>query len=167
MSQAKWLNCRLSDIRRELPARSHPLSKPLISRLLRAQDYSLRANLKQEAGKQHPERDTQFHYIRTQRAADLESGQAVISVDTKKKQLIGNFKNSARICVKKPKVLMRMIFPTMHSGERCPTGSTMWATTGGRSMLGRRPIHRPLRSTRLPTAARPNCLSAFHTLHAC
>ena len=85
MSQAKWLNCRLTDIRRELIARGHPVSKPVISRLLRSQGYSLRATLKQEAGKQHPERDAQFQYIRSQRAAHLESGQAVISADTKKK----------------------------------------------------------------------------------
>jgi len=86
MSERKWLNCRLSDIRQKLQAYGHPLSKPVISRLLRAQGYSVRANVKQAAGNQHPERDHQFEQIRAQRAAHQAASQPVISVDTKKKE---------------------------------------------------------------------------------
>jgi hypothetical protein len=69
MSAQKWLNCRLSDLRQQLDDRGHRVSKPVISRLLRGQGYSLRATRKQAAGKQHPERDQQFAQIQTQRAA--------------------------------------------------------------------------------------------------
>jgi hypothetical protein len=122
MSQAKWLNCRLTDIRRELMARGHEVSKPVISRLLRAQGYSLRANVKQEAGKHHPERDAQFQYIRSQRAAHLESGQAVISVDTKKKELIGNFKNSGRVWCQEAEAVDAHDFPHDALGRAVPYG---------------------------------------------
>jgi hypothetical protein len=120
--QAKWLNCRLVDIRRELSTRGHAVSKPVISRLLRAQGYSLRANAKQEAGKQHPERDAQFQYIRTQRAAHLESAQPVISVDTKKKELIGNFKNSGRIWCQDAEAVDAHDFPHDALGRAVPYG---------------------------------------------
>jgi hypothetical protein len=122
MSQAKWLNCRLTDIRRELTARGHSLSKPVISRLLRAQGYSLRANVKQEAGKQHSERDTQFQYIRSQRAAHLECDQPVISVDTKKKELIGNFKNSGRVWCQEAESVDAHDFPHDALGRAVPYG---------------------------------------------
>jgi len=64
---------------------------------LRAHGYSLRANVKQEAGKQHPDRDQQFGYIHAQRAQHRAANQPVVSVDTKKKELVGNFKNSGRV----------------------------------------------------------------------
>ncbi len=57
MSDQKWLNCRLTDIRQRLQQQDHVVSKPVISRILRAHDYSLRANEKQQAGQQHPARD--------------------------------------------------------------------------------------------------------------
>src|SRR5919202_1540482 len=97
MSAQKWLNCRLSDVRQKLKEQGPLVSKPVISRLLRAQGYSLRANIKQAAGKQHPERDQQFAQIHAQRAAHQEGGQPVISVDTKEKELVGNFKNAGQI----------------------------------------------------------------------
>jgi hypothetical protein len=122
MSQAKWLNCRLADIRRELTTRGHAVSKPVISRLLREHGYSLRANVKQEAGKQHPQRDAQFQYIRTQRAAHLECGQPVISVDTKKKELIGNFKNSGRIWCQEAESVDAHDFPHDAVGRAVPYG---------------------------------------------
>jgi hypothetical protein len=122
MTHAKWLNCRLTDIRQELTRRGHPISKPVISRLLRAQGYSLRANSKQEAGKQHPERDAQFLYIRTQRAAHLERGQPVISVDTKKKELIGNFKNRGQVWCQTAEIVDAHDFPHDALGRAVPYG---------------------------------------------
>ena len=97
MSEQKWLNCRLSDIRLKLKEGGHPASKPVISRLLRAQGYSLRANVKQAAGKQHPDRNQQFEQILAQRAVHQAAGHPVLSVDTKKKELVGNFKNAGQI----------------------------------------------------------------------
>ena len=84
MTATKWLNCRLADLQERLAQQGKTVSPPTLSRLLRAAEYRLRSNRKQLAEATHPDRDTQFHYIRSQRAAHLESGQPVISVDTKK-----------------------------------------------------------------------------------
>ena len=59
-------------------------------------DYSLKANLKRFAGTVHPDRNQQFEYIQAQKQAFLEAGLPIISVNTKKKELIGNFKNGGR-----------------------------------------------------------------------
>lgn len=94
MTSTKWLNCRLRDIQDRLAEHGHVVSLPVISGLLRAAGYHLRANRKQLAEADHPQRDCQFRYIQEQRTLHLEGGQPVISVDTKKKELIGNFRNA-------------------------------------------------------------------------
>lgn len=97
MSGVKWLNCRLGDIQAELSP-AHRVSKPVISRLLKAQEYRLRANRKQtDAHSQHPDRDRQFQYIQEQRKSHAEQNAPQLSVDTKKKELIGNFANAGRV----------------------------------------------------------------------
>jgi hypothetical protein len=122
MSEQKWLNCRLSDIRQQLDARGHHVSKPVISRLLRDQGYRLRANRKQAAGKQHPERDQQFEQIQAHRAAHQAAGQPVISVDTKKKELVGNFKNAGQIWCQEAEVVDAHDFPQDAVGRAVPYG---------------------------------------------
>jgi len=122
MSPQKWLNCRLCDIRQALDQRGHRVSKPVISRILRAHDYSLRANLKQHAGKQHPDRDQQFASIRTQRAAHQARGNPVISVDTKKKELVGNFKNPGQVWCQIPEEVDAHDFPQDAVGRAVPYG---------------------------------------------
>ena len=122
MSDQKWLNCRLSDIRQQLEARGHRASKPVISRLLRAQGYSLRANRKQDAGTQHPERDQQFQHLQAERAAHQAAGQPVISVDTKKKELVGNFKNAGQIWCQEAEVVDAHDFPQDAIGRAVPYG---------------------------------------------
>jgi hypothetical protein len=122
MSERKWLNCRLSDIRQQLDARGHRVSKPVISRLLRAHGYSLRANVKQHAGKQHPERDQQFQHLRAQRMAHQAAGQPVISVDTKKKELVGNFKNAGQLWCQGAEVVDAHDFPQDAVGRAVPYG---------------------------------------------
>ncbi len=122
MSAQKWLNCRLSDLRAQLKEQGYLVSKPVISRLLRAQGYSLRANVKQAAGKQHPARDQQFAHIRAQRAAHQAAGQPVISVDTKKKELVGNFKNAGQIWCDTGEVVDVHDFPQDALGRAVPYG---------------------------------------------
>ncbi len=122
MSDQKWLNCRLSDIRQQLDQRGHRVSKPIISRLLRAEGYSLRANAKQYAGKQHPDRDQQFQHLHAQRAAHQAAGQPVISVDTKKKELVGNFKNAGQIWCQAAEVVDAHDFPQDAVGRAVPYG---------------------------------------------
>jgi hypothetical protein len=122
MRPQKWLNCRLCDIRQALDQQGHRVSKPVISRILRAHDYSLRANRKQHAGKQHADRDQQFAYIRTQRAAHQAEGNSVISVDTKKKELVGNFKNPGQVWCQSPEEVDAHDFPQDAVGRAVPYG---------------------------------------------
>jgi Rhodopirellula transposase DDE domain len=122
MSDQKWLNCRLGDIRQQLDQRDYLVSKPVISRLLRAHGYSLRANVKQHAGAQHPERDQQFQHLHAQRAAQQATGQPVISVDTKNKELVGNFKNAGQIWCQEAEVVDAHDFPQDAVGRAVPYG---------------------------------------------
>jgi len=122
MTEQKWLNCRLSDLRQQLDAQGHRVSKPVIRRLLRALGYSLRANVKQHAGTQHPERDQQFQHLQAQRAAHQAAGQPVISVDTKKKELVGNFKNAGQIWGMTAEVVDAHDFPQDALGRAVPYG---------------------------------------------
>lgn len=97
MSGHKWIRSSLRALSARLRHTGHPVSAPTVRRLLKKHDYSLRVNAKEhEASAQHPERDTQFRYIETQKQAFLVSGDPIISVDTKKKELIGNFKNAGQ-----------------------------------------------------------------------
>ena len=122
MSDQKWLNCRLSDIREKVKERGHLVSKPIISRLLHASSYSLRANVKQHAGRQHPERAQQFQHLHAQRAAHQATGQPVISVDTKKKELVGNYKNAGQIWCQTAEVVDDHDFPHDAVGRAVPYG---------------------------------------------
>ena len=121
-SDQKWLNCRLSDIRQQLDQRGHVISKPVISRLLRTHGYSLRANVKQQAGTQHPARDQQFQHLHAQRAAHQAAGQPVLSVDTKKKELVGNFKNAGQIWCQEAEMVDAHDFPQDALGRAVPYG---------------------------------------------
>ena len=122
LSDQKWLNCRLSDIRQRLEQQGHAVSKPVISRILRAHGYSLRANVKQAAGKQHPDRDQQFRYIQAQRAEHWAANQPIISVDTKKKELVGNFKNAGQIGCQTAEAVDSPDFPQDAIGRAVPYG---------------------------------------------
>jgi hypothetical protein len=96
MRETRWLHCRLRDIAaRFAPAQA--VSVPVISRLLRKHHYRLHVNRKTiERTARHPERNQQFEYLRQLRAAHQTAGQPTLSLDTKKKELIGNFKNPGR-----------------------------------------------------------------------
>jgi elongation factor P hydroxylase len=75
-----------------LQAQGHRVSHQLVSELLRSTGYSLQANTKTLEGKQHPDRDAQFQYLSEQSKAFLKQGLPVISMDAKKKELVGEFK---------------------------------------------------------------------------
>jgi len=80
----------------ELTAQDHRVASNTVARLLKDHGYSLRANTKTVEGRQHPDRDAQFRYLNSQVAQFLAAGRPVISVDTKKKELVGNYKNAGR-----------------------------------------------------------------------
>jgi Rhodopirellula transposase DDE domain len=96
MSALRWTNKSTQAIAEELSRRGHPVSDKTVARMLRAMGYSLQLNRKQREGPQHPDRDAQFRYLNRQEASFRASGDPVISVDTKKKELVGAFKNAGR-----------------------------------------------------------------------
>ncbi|MCA1694947.1 MAG: ISAzo13 family transposase, partial [Actinobacteria bacterium] len=96
MSELRWTTKSTVRLADELTAQGHPVAPRTVARLLTGHDYSLRANTKTVEGKQHPDRDAQFRYINSRVGEFLAAGFPVISVDTKKKELVGNYKNAGR-----------------------------------------------------------------------
>lgn len=98
MSARKWVRRSLRGLSARLTAAGHPVSPPTVGRVLKDLDYTLHGNRKQvEARAGHADRAAQFDYIATQRATFTAAGLPVISIDTKKKELVGNFKNAGRV----------------------------------------------------------------------
>ncbi|HUZ02812.1 MAG TPA: ISAzo13 family transposase [Thermomicrobiaceae bacterium] len=95
-SPLRWTAKSVRRLRDELRARDHRVSHETVARLLRELGYRLQANRKVREGRAHPDRDAQFQHINTTVTAALEAGEPVISVDTNKKELVGDFKNGGR-----------------------------------------------------------------------
>jgi transposase len=95
-SPLRWTCKSVRQLATELQRQGHRASHQLVSELLQALGYSLQANRKTIEGARHPDRNAQFEYINRQVRAFLRTGDPVISVDTKKKELVGNFKNGGR-----------------------------------------------------------------------
>jgi hypothetical protein len=96
MSLLKWTTKSISHLHQALHAQGHTIAETTIRRLLRAHDYTLQANKKEHEGASAPERDSQFAHIREECTRCEAEGQPIISVDCKKKELLGNFKNNGR-----------------------------------------------------------------------
>lgn len=92
----RWTCKSTYKLRDELISQGCQVSPPTVSKLLKELGYSLQAPSKTEEGGNHPDRDAQFNYINGQARQFQESGQATISVDTKKKENIGNYANKGR-----------------------------------------------------------------------
>ena len=136
MSQQTWLNCRLVDLQEQLDRADHPVSKPVLSRMLRAHAYSLRANVKQDAGNQHPDRAQPLGYMRTHRAAHQGAGQPVISVATKQKELVGHFKHAGQVWCQAPESVNAHDFPQDARGRAVPSGLYDLQATCGTVYVG-------------------------------
>jgi hypothetical protein len=95
-SPLRWTCKSTRTLADELSGRRHPISHEKVAQLLRQMNYSLQGNRKTEEGEDHPDRDAQFRHINRQVQLALRRGQPVISVDTKKKELIGNFHNAGQ-----------------------------------------------------------------------
>ena len=92
----RWICTSTRNLAAQLTRRKHPVSHEKVAQLLRDQNYSLQSNRKTEEGGDHPDRDAQFRHINTQAKRALAKGMPVISVDTKKKELLGNYANSGQ-----------------------------------------------------------------------
>jgi hypothetical protein len=96
MSRLRWTTKSTVKLAAELAAQGHRAGPDTVARLLKDHDYSLQANSKTIEGRQHPDRDAQFRYLNDQVTTFLTAGLPVISVDTKKKELVGAYKNGGR-----------------------------------------------------------------------
>ncbi|MEX1127422.1 MAG: ISAzo13 family transposase, partial [Vicinamibacterales bacterium] len=95
-SPLRWTSKSTRALAAELAAQHYRISHEKVAQLLRQMDYSLQGNRKTEEGDDHPDRDAQFLYINDQVRRALAAKRPVISVDTKKKELLGNYQNAGR-----------------------------------------------------------------------
>jgi len=119
----KWVRFSLRPLCREMTKLGCHVSPMTVRRLLKENDYSLRANVKsKEPGSNHPERNTQFEYIEQTKQKFQKEGLPIISIDTKKKELIGNFKNAGCIWGKEAEKVNGHDFPSQSDGRATPYG---------------------------------------------
>lgn len=95
-SPLRWICKSTRTLATELTGQNHSISHVKVGQLLHEQNYSLQSNRKTEEGEDHPDRDAQFQYINDQVRRALAAHRPVISVDTKKKELIGNYENKGQ-----------------------------------------------------------------------
>src|SRR5215467_13981425 len=96
MQPLLWTTRSLRNLVKELAKKGHKVCPTVVGAVLRGMGYSLQANSKTREGSKHIDRDAQFQYINTQAKGFLTAREPIISVDTKKKELVGNFKNNGR-----------------------------------------------------------------------
>jgi len=117
----KWKRKSLRQLSQELgPA--HQVSPHTVGRLLREQKYSLHVNYKELDGRASPHRNEQFEHIQAQIEAFLEKGWPIISVDTKKRELIGLFRNAGRVWCRTPTRVNIYDFRSLAQGIAIPYG---------------------------------------------
>jgi hypothetical protein len=96
MSPLRWTTKSTRTLAAELTRQGHPVSADTVGDVLRAEGFSLQANAKTIEGAQHPDRDAQFRYINEQAKRYQATGDPVVSMDTKKKELVGQYRNPGR-----------------------------------------------------------------------
>jgi Rhodopirellula transposase DDE domain len=138
MSPLRWTCKSTRQLATELGRQGHRVSHQTVAELLHALDYSLQGNRKTKEGTAHPDRDAQFTYLNAQVRACQERGQPVISVDTKKKELVGDFKNGGREWrpAGQPEPVRVHDFVDRELGKAIPYGVYDWATNQGWVSVG-------------------------------
>jgi transposase len=138
-SPLRWISKSVRNVEKSLMKAGYSVSYRTVARILNEQEYSLQANRKTSEGKKdHPDRDQQFRYINERAKQFLRDSQPVISVDTKKKELVGNYKNSGREWEKKGRAVevLSHDFPDPTVPKAVPYGiydignNTGWVTVG-------------------------------------
>jgi len=125
MSALRWTNKSTGAMAEELTRQGYPVSDKTVARCLREMGYSMQLNQKTREGPQHRNRDQQFRYINRQVESFRKSGDPVLSVDTKKKELVGAFKNGGRTWRPKgePHRVNVHDFPSKGKGKAIPYGA--------------------------------------------
>jgi hypothetical protein len=124
MSPLRWTLKSTRRLATELTRMGHQASSFLVAKLLHYMDYSLQGTSKQNEGAQHADRDAQFHHINDQAKAHLAAAQPVISVDCKKKELVGDYANGGTEWqpAKRPVRVGVHDFPDAEMGKAIPFG---------------------------------------------
>ena len=118
----KWTRKTVRKITRELRRQGYEVERVTVHRLLLESGYRLRVNRKRLTKKRNPDRDRQMRYVARQRAYYMKHKKPVISVDGKKRELVGNFKNAGRTWRKSPVDVFEKDFPTDAKGIALPYG---------------------------------------------
>lgn len=124
MSPLRWTCKSTRRLAKELTQSGHPCSHTKVGQLLCELQYSLQSTRKRMEGKSHPDRDEQFHFINNKVLEFQEKGQPVVSVDTKKKELIGRFASRGKEYQPKgkPEEVETYDFPSLSDGKGIPYG---------------------------------------------
>ncbi|HET8658555.1 MAG TPA: ISAzo13 family transposase [Micromonosporaceae bacterium] len=137
-SPLRWTTKSTENLADELTASGHEISHNTVAKILRASGYSLQGTRKTGEGKQHPDRDAQFGYINAQIQGFLAAGDPVISVDTKKNELVGRFAQRGREWRRsgEPVEVSAYDFPSLADGKAIPYGvydiadDSAWVSVG-------------------------------------
>ena len=123
-SPLRWVCKSTRTLAAQLTQQRHPISYVKVAQLLHEQNYSLQSNRKTEEGDDHPDRDAQFRHINASVKKTLAAGMPVISVDTKKKELIGNYDNAGQqwLAAKQPRKVSGHDFPNPEVPRAYPYG---------------------------------------------
>ena len=123
-SPLRWICKSTRTLAAELYQQHHPISYVRVAQLLQEQHYSLQSNRKLEEGEDHPDRDAQFRHINNCVKRALAAGSPVISVDTKKKELVGNYANAGQqwLPAKQPRKVKGHDFPGPEVPRAFPYG---------------------------------------------
>jgi len=122
MSDQKWVRSSLRQLSTALVKKGYQIGRMTVRRLLQQAGYSLQANRKQDSGPAHPDRDRQFRYIERVKRLFCANGHPVISVDAKKKELIGNFANAGQTWCQQAAAVNVHDFPDDAVGRAVPYG---------------------------------------------
>jgi hypothetical protein len=122
MSEQRWIRSSLRRLSARLKEEGHQASTGVVRRLLKNMGFSLKANKRKQGRPGCPERDVQFQYIASQRQRFISAGLPVISVDTKKKELIGEFRNNGQTWRRKAEEVNEHDFPGAAECKAVPFG---------------------------------------------
>src|SRR5690242_6609655 len=164
-----WTTLSTRKLAVELRSAGHPVGPDTVARLLREQGFSLQANAKTIEGAQHPDRDAQFRYLNEQAQAHLATGDPVISVDTKKKELVGRTRMAGPSGARpgSPSRSRSTTSSTPSWARPTPTASTTWPPTPAGSAWAptTTPPHSP--SKRSAAGGNPPVPPATHRRPGC
>jgi Rhodopirellula transposase DDE domain len=136
VSTMKWTHRSLRSLQKGLQRRGIKLARSTIARLLRRLKFSLKTCRKRKAGTRDKDRDWQFRYLTRLRRLYVSLGLPVISVDTKKKELVGNFKNPGRTYRRQARAVLDHDFPSWAEGRAIPYGIYDFARNDGYVVVG-------------------------------